>query len=748
MLKNPLNLNDVHDRLMEVSPRTRQRLIEAIRRADWDKWNKWLDQKVVRPQYQEHAISRRTALRKSKDIRAGREPADRPAFVAWDGEGWEVEDDHKYTLLANSNHESIADLNGLDTETCLQFMVEHGAGRQINIFYSFGYDIQQIIKDLPDDSLDNLMHGSKVRYRGFSLEYFAGKIFVINNHVRFYDIFPFFHSSFVVAIHQAFGRERVSDSLLEGKRARGNFETWDFQKIKDYNDEELVLLKDLGEWLRSIFEEAGIYLGRSYYGPGAIAKYWFKKYRVAPIKISDSVLSDIFERAYFGGRFETVAMGRQSPVFEYDLHSAYPSAIRELRYIDDWVQIKPLDFRSSSQFSVWHVEWHLPSTTRIGPFPSRDKNGLISYPANGRGWYYKPEIIAARSLYGPQKIKLLEGYNPQYISEEKPFWWVEEMYNRRAQLKAEGNPAQMALKLGLNSLYGKTAQRVGKQQFFCLPWAGWITSHSRAKLLSACVGNTSSVIAFATDAVYTTGSLSLDTSGNLGSWESKEWREGYFIQSGLYRLVGESTKDASRSYSQKNVQKIFDQLNDPYWSSDFITLYEERFVTHNLAIKFPKAFGPYRMRFITIKKKVAPFKPTKRALADPIKYHHLSTMYDDINEDIYPPPKIQVYIPPGHTGNVYSRLGALGVAWPMHHLLLTESIETRILENHNDHADPFYGKNKAGDFEESYPFRKLVPSLETDSNVEASIIANERLGGPIGLVKIPDDAPIIELPSF
>lgn len=728
-----------------LSPRTQQRIKDEIARGDYRRITSLIEKRILYPNHDAHnpvsfqkmgkAYSYRTEQRRQRDIRSGRTTADRPDFVAWDGEGRESGGRHRYTLLANSRGEYLESAEGLSTRQLLEFMVKGAHKRTVNIFFSFGYDVQQIVADLDDINLEKLMHGYQVYYEGYRLQYFSGKIFIINNYVRFYDIFSFFHKSFIKAVAGVLGPDRISKELVEGKEARSDFNSWSLEKIRQYNDVELALLAELGEKLREIFLTAGIELRSSYYGPGAIARFWYRKFKIKPIPVSDPDLLDIFERAYFGGRFETFTLGKVSPVYEYDLHSAYPSAIRELRYVDDWVSAEQSTYDVCSQFSVWHVEWHLPESTKVGPFPSRDRRGLISYPANGKGWYYKPEVDAALTLYS-EGITLLEGRNPQIVSEDKPFWWVESMYDKRAELKEQGNPAEWALKVGLNSLYGKTAQRVGTNTFFCLPWAGWITSKTRAKLLLSVYGKTGSVIAFATDATYSTEELpSLALSEKLGDWEYKTYNEGYFIQSGVYRLIGESTKDAYRGFhSEDGLQPIFDQIAEMPSRSPAIT--QTRFVTHMEAIKFPKALGPHRLKFIELRKALAPYRPTKRILSDEelLKVYVVRTIHDSDREILGEPVYIIQRLP----------RDVLLVVYPNYALLTERPIQTRILENMNDHRDPFYTHtNVLGPFEESYPFRKLILGQDKEVNGEPDVIATERLGGVRGNIE-NRNGPVVE----
>jgi hypothetical protein len=102
------------------------------------------------------------------------------------------------------------------------------------------------------------------------------------------------------------------------------------------------------------------------------------------------------------------------------------------------------------------------------------------------------------------------------------------LYERRCQW---GKGARgLVLKLALNSLYGKSAQRVGKGRFRCMVRAGLITSMTRAALLRAVAmaRDPWNVLELATDSVLSKETLALGGVG-LGSWESKPWPGGVFL---------------------------------------------------------------------------------------------------------------------------------------------------------------------------------------------------------------------------
>jgi len=120
-----------------------------------------------------------------------------------------------------------------------------------------------------------------------------------------------------------------------------------------------------------------------------------------------------------------------------------------------------------------------------------------------------------------------------------PFQFVPEVYRQRRLFKQQGNAAQMILKLGLNSLYGKLAQQIGyrkddKPAYQQIEWAGWITSATRASLYRVAMQHPDSVVMFATDGLFSTEPHKVDQGSELGQWEVQEHEAAIVAQSGVY----------------------------------------------------------------------------------------------------------------------------------------------------------------------------------------------------------------------
>lgn len=540
-------------------------------------------------------------------------PIVQPTFVAYDGEGW----DDKFVLLGNSLGERVVNKDGLSTVECLELLSANYDQVIKRVFFSFSYDVNHILRDVPETDLLTLTLGRSISYQGYRISYIPGKIFTVNGY-KYYDVFSFFARSFVRVVELMLGKDRVTAELLAGKAARGSFETWDIEKIIRYNDEELKLLVEICERLDVAFKDIGVNLTQ-WYGPGAVAKYWLKEHDVRIREKHTTGSIEAVNGAYYGGRFEQLSLGTFRSVYEYDIHSAYPSVIATMPY---FTRFRPVRKFTDYPYAVWYISFDLrggyPLNPTFFPLPVRSKEGHISFPMVGKGWYWYEEIKVMLDFFPEAKVKFHKGYAADV--EGYPFIWVAELYAYRQSLKDTGNLAQYAIKVGLNSLYGKTAQRVGRNDYFSLAWAGYITSTTRAKLARAGYDSPksdgirgSNVIGFATDAIFTTVPLKLRLTDQLGDWEQSHYDSATFFQSGIYRLVNASGNVDDRyrgSPLRKGVDDIVRQLKEHPYSYPKVRIV--RFISNLLAIRAPKAYGPLRLKFVAVQQQLQLDAPYKR----------------------------------------------------------------------------------------------------------------------------------------
>lgn len=463
-------------------------------------------------------------------------------FVALDGEAA----NDLYVLLAAATKEGdfykdIKTWKGLDTETCLEFLLSMprgtGSGRKpIYVWFAFDYDVNMMLGDIPlkgENSIEQLKETNTIFWRGYRITYIRRKILRIargNRRHTSYDIWGFFQSNFENSLSK-WGIE--STELIElGKADRKNFHRWTLTRISAYNRDELTRLAELADKLRASVAPLELPI-QSWHGPAALAGAWLQKNKAKTyLKTYDEPeLNEIAARAYFGGRIDVSGYGYVEPVYHYDIISAYPSAIRDLPDLTllDWkycAKGKPPRGRTY----VARIRWQIPPTY-WGVFPWRDKHGSILWPTEGEGWYWNYEIEMAQKMFGEFCFEY-DGYWLAHGRLEYPFKkLVSDAFKYRAELKAANNPSHVAVKLVLNSLYGKFAQTVGSARYYSPIWAGLITSQVRSQLMQAITPETVCVM---TDSIWSAKPINVPIGDQLGEWEEQEESRLWLAEAGLY----------------------------------------------------------------------------------------------------------------------------------------------------------------------------------------------------------------------
>lgn len=486
-------------------------------------------------------------------------------FIAWDGEGVNLQGEGKpqsYVLFGCSE-DHISDVEGLSTFQMLDFIISVGERfpRAIHVGFAFGYDSNMIVKTLAPVTLARLHRQGWVRLTRrsngakYTITFAKGKYFRVTRYkdgyhhqhnstakttVQIFDIFSFFASSFIKAYEDMCGP--IPDIIRSGKAGRNTFSIDEFDVILKYWTLEIQLLRELAEELRRRVVSAGFHITQ-WYGPGALASYAMREHGIKEhMSVSTDEVREASRYGYAGGRFELFKVGRTvGPVYSIDINSAYPDGIRELPSLSEGVWHYVASPSKLTRFGIYHVRLreHGGFVRLPSPLFHRDKDHNISFPWNVDGWYWSPEATQAKAMGG----EILEGWEYRG-ARTRPFIWVSQMYEQRREWKKAGISAQLALKLCLNSMYGKMAQRVGwnpetqrMPPFHQLEWAGWVTSYTRAKLFDVMRRIPfDQLVAVETDGIYTTmspGELGLEESDQLGGWSIDEYSEVLYVQSGL-----------------------------------------------------------------------------------------------------------------------------------------------------------------------------------------------------------------------
>jgi hypothetical protein len=499
-------------------------------------------------------------------------------FIAIDGEG---HGDRLVLLAANSANNGVQTYvenysdDGLSTREMLDFLwglAECYPGDKF-IGFSFTYDVNMIIYPLLSLRKPMVKRLCEKKYVRAALDktttvgirFYPGKFVVFTEYIgkeqgrtiRIEDTFGFYQQSFVKALDKwEMPDKQALERIAEGKKHRSDsFAAMDRTQVLNYCLDECQQLAKLTDKLRNAIKSAGIELDK-YIGAGAIAQTYMRKYNVHNHVRHDNVYgSDIQEAimyAYFGGRSEIYRQGYfRHPTYVYDINSAYPAETLTLPSLRNGLWRK---YRSENKanltnavlsgeipYGLCKVSWDVGELMpTLVPFPKRMANGNIRYRGKGEGWYWMAETQTALRHF-PDAITVHEilAFDPR--DNTQPFAFVEHLAAMRLQAKQAGLASAQIYKLGLNSLYGKTAQakRGGRYPAYqSYVWAGMITAGTRAKLLDAIAPNRDSVIACATDGVIFAEDPHIQQGKGLGEWECKSYDELLYLQAGVYFCNG------------------------------------------------------------------------------------------------------------------------------------------------------------------------------------------------------------------
>lgn len=535
-------------------------------------------------------------------------------FICYDGENR----GSNYFLLGNSQ-EFIYSKKGLSTRKCLEFITRKHKKKRI--IFNLHYDLQFWIKDLKDSEILKLLSGERVYYYNYRLEYFHRKMLIIkkNNSIfKVYDILSFFNTSLLNLIDKLELNltEEEREILVKGKKERVDFSRMSLEEIILYNKTECIVSEKIAGKIYSLMlnsfyrDKNNLFKNltvNNFFGSSAIASKLLKDYKINKLKKFEK-FNHIFLSSYYGGRFEVMKLGTFKNVYKYDINSAYPSVIKDLREIKKFIEVKnPKRIEDSGIYLIYYKQY-FPDDF-ICPFPLRHKTGRIFYTGEISGYYYGCEIKSfLESGINSEnfELKIFSGIVPIFgnkIFENKEGYnLIEDLFNQRNVFKQKKDLRHYIYKITLNSLYGKFAQKVGSKSFTNFYYAGYITAKTRSLLLEASYKiDYSKIICYATDGIISQAPLKVKTGTDLGLWDYEKIKEAEILMSGFYRLKNENKYYYGLRGFHVTGEK-FDQIISELKKKGKSYLKLNQFITHKLAIKQYKAYSDKRLLFTPVKK--------------------------------------------------------------------------------------------------------------------------------------------------
>jgi hypothetical protein len=273
-------------------------------------------------------------------------------------------------------------------------------------------------------------------------------------------------------------------------------------------------------------------------------------------------IQEIARNSFYGGRFELIQRGYIGECYLYDINSAYPFTLTTLCDITNgkWFNSKKINPKATIGF--FSIIADIDDSVKVAPFPFRKKNGTICYPCGKFHTFVTLDEL--RSVRNDPNIKFTILDSWQFIPNKnckKPFKkFIEEQYQKRLKLKHENNPLEHPIKIILNSIYGKMAQRTNNVigNLFNPVIAAYITGFTRAELYRFTKKHDldQQVVAYATDSVACQTKIPNLDSKEIGKMKlDKEGHDVIFLSNGFYRFNA-TWKKRGIGYDNSRKQEI------------------------------------------------------------------------------------------------------------------------------------------------------------------------------------------------
>lgn len=271
--------------------------------------------------------------------------------------------------------------------------------------------------------------------------------------------------------------------------------------------------------------------------------------------------------------------------------------------MSEWFESKKINTKSKIGF--FFIESDISDKVKIAPFPFVKKNRTICYPSGKfRTYVTLDELLMVKG--DPEiKYEILDSW--QFIPKDNPTYpfrkFIKKQYNKRLELKEEHNPLEKAIKIVLNSIYGKMAQRTNNVigNLFNPVIASYITGYTRRQLYDFTKQNEldSNVVAYATDSVACQKKIKNLDSKKLGKMKlDKQGNDVIFLSNGFYKF-NDVWKNRGIGYDhetkivQTPVQsfiRLSYQMSDSWLQSAIITIYWAS-QTHLLVTRSSSSIG-------------------------------------------------------------------------------------------------------------------------------------------------------------
>lgn len=330
------------------------------------------------------------------------------------------------------------------------------------ICWNADYDIQAVLKLLERHTNETIFRRTSAAYGRYRVRFVPSKFFRVGvqrgkqTKVAFtvYDLMQFYGCSLEKAALKVLGKSKTDPGvewsrLLETLRRGGG----PARKILDYCRNDALLVEEIYQHSKRAMNAAGVQFEK----PISCASIAVQKFSKSMAHDVPRYINDAFEATYRGGRIECPRVGHFPQAYLYDIHSAYPSVMAALPSTEgQWLDVKKSP-RPDALYAAMLVQMKIPRDLYRCPVPVKGETQLM-YPTGE--WSQWVDLTTYRVLENEGFVhKIKRGF--QLVASaglRRPFEALAEMYQERQR-----QPGQSwALKIIMNALYGKVAERIGK----------------------------------------------------------------------------------------------------------------------------------------------------------------------------------------------------------------------------------------------------------------------------------------------
>ena len=485
-------------------------------------------------------------------------------------------------LIADSDGNYLDDVS---IENIIKFLFKHEG--KLLFFYNLGYDADCILKLLPESILKSYKWKKELKFQfhKYTIHYIDRKKLTIRNgkhSVSCYDIAQYYDNKPLVTAYLESIKKPLDPEYLKTKELRSVFSKYHYSRhkrqIRGYCIDDCRLTKDLSEhWIGTFFAVFGFYTN-NWISAGYLAEkvlinkdVYIPLFNEVPFEAQD-----LARNCFYGGRFELIQRGYIGECYIYDINSAYPYSLTKIPDITNGKWISKNKIHPKAKLGFFFILADIEDTVKICPFPFRKKNGTICFPCGKFRTFVTLDELKMVENDSKIKYKVLESY--QFIPNKNgtfPFNdFIEAQYYKRLKMKNENNPLQQTIKIVLNSIYGKTAQRTNRVigNLFNPVIAASITGYTRSQLYRFMKEHDldKQLVAFATDSVACRKKIENINSTKLGQMKlDKEADDVIFLSNGFYRFNVEWKKrgigfDKERKLEIEHLDSRIDENGEFY----------------------------------------------------------------------------------------------------------------------------------------------------------------------------------------